>query len=93
MSAVTGEAMRTSDGRDGWRRHEERLAEINVRIVALIRQFTEQECLLADARKAAGLSRTDLSRENEMVRYYAEELDGHGADLALLLLVMRRGRS
>ncbi|MEU3985772.1 chorismate mutase [Streptomyces sp. NPDC026672] len=78
---------------DALRRREERLAEISARIVGLVHEFIDEERILAAAREAAGLPRTDLSRENEMVRYYAGQLTSGGANLALTLLLMRRGRA
>ncbi|MYZ39190.1 hypothetical protein [Streptomyces sp. MnatMP-M17] len=81
--------MRLPESSGGTSRSQDRLAEIDARIVQLIRQRIEEEHLLADARRAAGLPRTDLSRENETVRYYDQELKTCGANLALLLLVMR----
>ncbi|MET8563536.1 chorismate mutase [Streptomyces flaveolus] len=84
--------MNAGEDLDSLRRREEHLAEISARIVALVRQFIEEERILATAREGAGLPRTDLSRENEMVRYYAGELEAGGANLALTLLLMRRGR-
>ncbi|HEY8979529.1 MAG TPA: hypothetical protein VIU15_08105 [Streptomyces sp.] len=84
--------MTAAEDPDPLRRHEEQLTEISARIVALVRQFIEEERILATARQSAGLPRTDLSRENEMVRYYADELKTGGANLALTLLLMRRGR-
>lgn len=67
----------------------DRLHEIDAIIVQLVRRRAEMERLLADARRAAGLPGTHLARENDIVRFYDRELPAYGANIALLLLMMR----
>ncbi|MCE4941635.1 MULTISPECIES: hypothetical protein [Streptomyces] len=71
-------------------RHGERLRELDRDIIRLIQLRVREDRLLQGARRTAGLPRTDLARENAVLRGYREALGPAGAQLALLLIGMTR---
>ncbi|MFF2807170.1 hypothetical protein ACFVT2_08295 [Streptomyces sp. NPDC058000] len=89
MSERPAAARREAAGEDV-EQHRERLRELDGDLIRLIRLRVREDRLLQGARRAAGFARTDLARENAVLRGYREALGPAGAQLALLLIGMTR---
>ncbi|MEW2418322.1 chorismate mutase [Streptomyces sp. NPDC046866] len=67
-------------------RQDHRVSELDSTIIDLVRRRTELVTELQEAKSRAGLPRTQLGQETEMLNRYRSALGAQGTTLALLLL-------
>ncbi|MFI9367022.1 chorismate mutase [Kitasatospora sp. NPDC053057] len=72
---------------------QDELSELDRSLIRMIRRRAELVGEIEALRRAAGLPRTELTRENRMLKEYQSGLGRPGVRLALLLLELARHRS
>ncbi|MFJ9846551.1 chorismate mutase [Kitasatospora sp. NPDC101155] len=72
---------------------QDELAELDRSLIRMIRRRAELVGAIEAERRAAGLPRTELTREIRMLQEYQSGLGRPGVRLALLLLELARQRS
>lgn len=73
--------------------HRERIDDLDVRIIALVRERMGVSAQIQRVRVEAGGRRVNLSREMEILNRYSDSLGKPGTALAMTLLELCRGRA